>query len=370
MEKFDYLICGAGVVGLAIASSLAEKGLNVALVEKEKFFGTGISSRNSEVIHAGIYYRHDSLKHRLGILGRKRLYEFADKNNVEYLKCGKLIVATDYEQQSALNDIYLNAKRNRVEGIKLISKRQIQEMEPEISAHLALHSAESGIIDSHKFMDVLYCKFIENGGLFAVHTEVREVVKYRNYLKIKLNNDYIYSKRFINCAGLSAIEVLKKCDTSVNLQAKYEYQYAKGSYFKLSGQSPFSSLIYPIPENGGLGIHSTIDLSGKTRFGPDIEWLPPGTGEEDLLYEVFANKSLNFKNSIAKYWPKIMDRKIIPDYAGIRPKLKKNGVIARDFEIFLDNLDRDLVIIHCLGIESPGLTASLGIAEFVSDLCA
>lgn len=365
MSDFDVIICGAGVIGLSVARGLAQAGLKTAIVEKNSMFGQGTSSRNSEVIHAGIYYKYDSLKHKMCIRGRRLLYSYIIDNQLPFRKCGKLIISTGHDQDSALEILFKNALNNGVENIKWLSTSEIVQFEPNVQATAAIYSAETGILDSHSFMESLLFEYEECGGIFAVNTEVSDIKPGKNDIKVLFHNEQVTTKAFINCAGLFGTILHDKFARFLPTNTKFDYRYAKGSYFSITGSSPFSSLIYPMPDNGGLGVHSTIDLNGRTKFGPDIDWLDSKITASELNYVVDPQKREIFRQKISKYWPGIKSRELLPDYAGVRPKLMVDNELYDDFYIADYTLDEGGRYISCMGMESPGLTASLAVAEKV-----
>ncbi|MDG2141037.1 MAG: NAD(P)/FAD-dependent oxidoreductase [Gammaproteobacteria bacterium] len=372
MDSFDVCIAGAGVVGLGIAYQLSiserYRSKSIAILDSESDFGRVTSSRNSEVIHAGIYYPENSLKAQLCVEGKTLLYEFLEKNTIPYKKTGKLIVAQKGEEQELL-EIKMNAERNQVTDLEWVDQEKLRSIEPNLSATAALHSPSTGIIDSHTYMKKLLWYAEDNGAYFAPRTQVDQVEKVgRNFLvttKLMQNprKEETYKflcNEFINSAGLNAQQLARKMigmDTS-NVPALY---LCKGDYFSFSGKSPFKHLIYPIPEKNytGLGIHSTIDMSGQTRFGPDTEYI------DQPDYEVDPRKMDAFASSIAKYFPEIDPAQLQPAYSGVRPKISGPGSIAADFSIQGPNTHGVEGLVQLFGMESPALTASLAIAKYV-----
>ena len=365
--EIDCLVIGAGVIGLACAARISESRQSVIIAEASKNIGSGISSRNSEVIHAGIYYKLNSQKHLLCLKGQKLLYSFLDKYSIPYNKCGKLIVATSLDEEEALAGIERRAKENGVVGIENISVKQAKLMEPELNCVEALWSPSTGIIDSHAYMEALLGQFESNGGAIAFDTSiVRCEPLPTGGFKVwftGLENFTANCRHIVNAAGLHAHKVANSIET---YPANWlpELYLVKGNYFSTSTRSPFSRLIYPIPVRGGLGTHLTFDLAGQMRFGPDVEWLD--TKDPDHVnFAVDANRSVGFYESIRRYWPRLEDNSLNPDYAGCRPKLNSQSETDSDFTIFGPSEHKIEGLINLFGIESPGLTSSLSIAEIV-----
>jgi L-2-hydroxyglutarate oxidase LhgO len=372
MDSFDVCIAGAGVVGLGIAYQLSRseryRSKSIAILDSESDFGRVTSSRNSEVIHAGIYYPENSLKALLCVEGKALLYEFLEENALPYKKTGKLIVAQKGEEQGLL-EIKMNAERNQVTDLEWVDQKKLRSIEPNLSATAALHSPSTGIIDSHSYMKTLLWYAEDNGAYFAPHTQVDQVEKVGpNFLvttkiRQKLRKAETYKflcNEFINSAGLKAQQLARKIigmDTS-NVPALYP---CKGDYFSYNGKSPFKHLIYPVPEKNhtGLGIHSTLDMSGQTRFGPDTQYI------DKIDYEIDPGKVDAFALSIAKYFPEIEPAQLQPAYSGVRPKISGPGSIAADFSIQGPDKHGVEGLVQLFGMESPALTASLAIAKYV-----
>ena len=372
MDSFDVCIAGAGVVGLGIAYQLSRseryRSKSIAILDSESDFGRVTSSRNSEVIHAGIYYPENSLKALLCVEGKALLYEFLEENALPYKKTGKLIVAQKGEEQGLL-EIKMNAERNQVTDLEWVDQKKLRSIEPNLSATAALHSPSTGIIDSHSYMKTLLWYAEDNGAYFAPHTQVDQVEKVGpNFLvttkiRQKLRKAETYKflcNEFINSAGLKAQQLARQVigmDTS-NVPALYP---CKGDYFSYNGKSPFKHLIYPVPEKNhtGLGIHSTLDMSGQTRFGPDTQYI------DKIDYEIDPGKVDAFALSIAKYFPEIEPAQLQPAYSGVRPKISGPGSIAADFSIQGPDKHGVEGLVQLFGMESPALTASLAIAKYV-----
>jgi len=353
-------VIGAGVVGLAIASRLAQAGREVIVLEAGSAIGMGTSSRNSEVIHAGIYYPHDSLKARLCVHGKKALYAYCDSRSIPYRRCGKLIVATNASQIAGLHALQKKAGKNGVFDLQLLSAAQVREMEPDIHCTAALRSPDTGIIDSHALMLSLQGDAENAGAMFAFQCALvgGEITPDGIVLRVNGAGEEWIANTVINSAGLQAQSVATLL-SGLPPQTIPPAFYAKGNYFAYSGRTNFSHLVYPIPDAGGLGVHLTLDLAGRPRFGPDVEWVSAPA------YEIDARRAASFYAEIRKYWPAIGDGTLHPDYAGIRPKLVPCGAPAADFRI--DGRSRHGIpgLINLYGIESPGLTAALAIAEYV-----
>ena len=361
--EIEVAVIGAGVIGLAIAREIALQGREVIVLESEHSIGFHTSSRNSEVIHAGIYYPKNSLKARFCVEGKELLYNYCDSHKVDYKKCGKYIVATDKKQLQQLDDIKSKAQHNGVNDLEFISAKHLKSIEPAIKAYGALFSPSTGIIDSHAYLLSLQGDIERNGGSVVLCSTVTggEIGKNQHTLDIKDKHGECFHLKadiVINSAGLRASDVARSI-TGMPSHLIPETHLAKGNYFKLQCKSPFSHLIYPIPEQAGLGIHATLDLNGQLRFGPDVEWV------DNINYQIDNDRSLQFYDAIRRYWPNLEDNKLTADYSGIRPKTHKPGEPANDF--LIQGKDELGVTgwINLFGIESPGLTASLAIAKYV-----
>jgi L-2-hydroxyglutarate oxidase LhgO len=364
MDTVDVVVIGAGVVGLAVAGELARQGREPLILEAHSTFGTEISSRNSGVIHAGIYYPQGSLKARLCVRGRDLLYEHCERHGIPYRRCGKLIVATSDAQRRTLEQIRAAASLNGVELIAL-DRIEAQALEPEVSCVAALLSTATGIIDVHSYMLALLARAEEHGAtLLCRHRVTRMVIEGQDVL-IAVNGETpgLQARMVINCAGLHAPQTARLIEgfPAERIPAAY---FAKGSYFTLVGRSPFQRLVYPIPEPGGLGVHVTLDLDGRARFGPDVEWV------DGCEYRVDVRRAERFYAAIRAYWPRLEDGALKPGYAGIRPKISGPGEPAADFRIDGPTTHGIAAVINLFGIESPGLTASLAIAEEVGKLAS
>lgn len=360
----DCVVIGAGVVGLAVARALAMSGREVVILEGEDAFGTWTSARNSEVIHAGIYYPEGSLKASLCVRGRDLLYEYCESRNVPHQRCGKLIVATDEAQLSALEKIADAARRNGVNDLRFITREEALVLEPELNCVGALLSPSTGIIDSHTYMLSLLGEAEAHGAVLAYCTKVTGLHWTPDGIEVKINGEeqaQLKARLVVNSAGLAAPELASMIDALPAAHVPKPY-YAKGCYYTLSGRAPFSHLIYPVPEQGGLGVHLTLDLAGQARFGPDVEWV------DEPDYEVDPGRADGFYDAIRNYWPALKQDALSPGYSGIRPKISGPQETAADFLISGPDEHGCSGIINLFGIESPGLTASLAIGEAVVDI--
>ncbi|WP_136619552.1 MULTISPECIES: NAD(P)/FAD-dependent oxidoreductase [Mesorhizobium] len=366
MHDFDCVIAGAGVVGLAIAKAVALSGREVLVVEKASTIGTVTSSRNSEVIHAGIYYAPGSLKARLCAEGRERLYAYCREHNVAHDRTGKLIVAVEPDQLDRLSAIRANAQSCGVGDLDLLTQAQAESLEPALRCAGALLSPSTGIVDSQALMLSLHGDAEAAGASFAFLTDVDGAAIEADGIRIDTRDakGEIFALKtgaFVNAAGLDAQALANRIE-GFPLDLVPPLWLARGNYFSLSGRSPFSRLIYPVPVNGGLGVHLTLDLAGGARFGPDVEWI------DHLDYTVDPRRSAVFYEAIRHYWPELADGALQPAYAGIRPKLSGPGQPTADFTIQGPADHGAGRIVNLFGIESPGLTASLAIAEHVAEL--
>jgi L-2-hydroxyglutarate oxidase LhgO len=365
MERVDCIVVGAGVVGLAVARALARRGLETIVLEQERCIGSGTSSRNSEVIHAGIYYPTGSLKAQLCVRGRRLLYEFCASHGVPHRRCGKLIVATTPDQCAVLEQLQATGRANGVEELEMISAAAARAAEPQLHCVAALDSGSTGIVDSHGLMLALQGDFEAAGGMLALCSPVLAGACGSDGITLEVGGEQpmqIGTGLLVNCAGLQA-QALAASLAGFPAAQVPALHLAKGNYYSLGGRSPFSRLVYPVPEPGGLGVHLTIDLGGQARFGPDVEWM------DHIDYQVDPARSASFYASIRRYWPALPDGALQPGYAGIRPKLTGPGAAAADFMIQRE-VDHGVPgLVNLFGIESPGLTASLAIAEAVAAQC-
>lgn len=363
MESVDCVVVGAGVVGLAVARSLALTGRDVLLLEGAEAIGTGTSSRNSEVIHAGIYYPAGSLMARHCVAGWRLLYAFCAERGVPHARCGKLIVATSEEEATRLDGIRARAAANGVEDMRVLSRDEALALEPALSCHGALLSPSTGIIDSHAYMLALQGDAENAGAVLAFHSPVLAGRVTPDGIVLEVGGAEpmtLLCRSLVNAAGLGAPALGRAIDGLPPDTVPREY-YAKGNYFTLAGRSPFSRLIYPVPVPGGLGTHLTIDLGGQARFGPDVEWV------DHIDYVVDPRRGDSFYEAIRRYWPALPDGALQPGYSGIRPKIVPKGAPGQDFVIQGPAVHGVRGLVNLYGIESPGLTASLSLAEAVRD---
>lgn len=363
MDTFDCAVIGAGVVGLAVARALALQGREVIVLEAEGAIGTGTSSRNSEVIHAGIYYPTGSLKAQLCVRGKEMLYAYAQERGVPHRRCGKLIVATTDEQEMELDSISAKARANGVEDLEKLTATQARAMEPALTCHAALHSPSTGIIDSHALMLSLQGDLENAGGVLALKSAVAQAQYADGAIDlIAIDGTMLRCKTVVNAAGLQAPALARRFGGLPGDTVPVPY-YAKGNYFTLAGRAPFARLIYPVPEAGGLGVHLTLDLGGQAKFGPDVQWV---ASPDDLVVD--PARGDGFYAEVRRYWPGLADGALQAGYAGIRPKISGPGEPARDFSI-LGPADHGVPgLVNLFGIESPGLTSSLAIGEHVTQL--
>src|SRR6267142_1118415 len=332
MESVDAVVVGAGVVGLAVARELAMAGREVIILDAEDAIGTHTSSRNSEVIHAGIYYPKGSLKARSCVEGKHLLYEYCASHGVPHRRCGKLIVATDQNQLQELENIRAKAHANNVPDVDWIAKDEVARMEPELLCMGALHSPSTGIIDSHALMLAYLGDAEANGAMLALRSPLLRGIVRDGFELHVAGSDPIHCTVLVNSAGLRAPSVAKTIDGYPPHLVPREL-YAKGNYYSLNKKNPFTRLIYPVPEPGGLGVHVTLDLGGQARFGPDVEWMPDGLPSDGFDYSVDPRRAERFYAAIRAYWPGLPDGALAPAYAGIRPKLTGPGEPAGDFVI-------------------------------------
>jgi len=355
------LVVGAGVIGLAVARQAALAGHDVVVAEAADAIGTGISSRNSEVIHAGMYYPTGSLRAKHCPRGRRMLYDYCPAHGIPHRKCGKLIVATRDTERAKLDDLLKQGQINGVEGLEVIDGAAARRMEPDLSCVAALVSPETGIFDSHAYMLALRGELEDHGGMIAFESRVERLSRTAVGWQVHVAGDEtppITVDAVINCASLGA-QRLAHATEGYPAERIPRRVLAKGNYFGFSGRPVFSRLIYPAPVPGGLGVHVTLDLAGRMRFGPDVEWI------EHENYDVDPGRAPLFYEGVRRFWPGLPDDTLFPDYAGIRPKITGPGEPAADFVIDAPK-DHGLPgLIHLFGIESPGLTSSLSLAEEV-----
>lgn len=363
MDEFDCAVIGAGVVGLAVARALAMQGREVIVLEAEGAIGTGTSSRNSEVIHAGIYYPQGSLKARLCVQGKQMLYAYAGQRRLPHRRCGKLIVATSVAQVGQLDAIMAKARANGVNDLQLLTREQARAMEPQLECHAALLSPSTGIVDSHALMLSLQGDLENAGGVVALKSGVDHAECVDKSIVIRtLDGTALRCNTVVNAAGLAAPALARRFE-GLSSSAVPPAYFAKGNYFTLAGRAPFSRLIYPVPEAAGLGVHLTLDLGGQAKFGPDVQWV---SSPDDLVVDPTGGEA--FYAEVRKYWPALQDGALIPGYAGIRPKISGPDEPAADFRIEGPSIHGVPGLVNLFGIESPGLTSSLAIGRYVAEL--
>ena len=361
MDVTDCVVVGAGVIGLAIARAMALRGQSVLVLDGERQFGSWTSARNSEVVHAGIYYPQGSLKAALCVEGRGRLYAFCEARGVAYRKCGKLIVAASTAQEAELDGIARAAAANGVEDLEPLTGAQARALEPHVACRSALLSPSTGIVDSHAFMLALLGEAENRGAQLVCDTQVQRITRLGDLWQVWFagGDEPVLARQVVNAAGLAAQDLAGVTEGLAATDIPRLY-LARGVYFTYAGKAPFERLVYPVPEPGGLGTHLTLDMAGQARFGPDVEWV------DAVDYHVDLARQPKFETAIRKIWPGMDPAKLAPGYAGIRPKLSGPGESAADFRISgpaehgLDGL------VNLFGIESPGLTASMAIAERVA----
>jgi L-2-hydroxyglutarate oxidase LhgO len=360
------LVVGAGVVGLAIGRAAALRGHDVVVAEATSGIGNGVSSRNSEVVHAGIYYPTGSLRARHSTRGRRMLYEFCASHGVAHNKCGKLIVATNAGELAKVESLKTQGETNGVEGLEMIGGNAARALEAELFCVGALSSPESGIIDSHGYMMALWGELEDRGGAIAFETPVEGMSFVKPRWHVKFGGREAGTVPFdavVNSAGLGAQALARRIEGYPAAKVP-RLVLAKGNYFGFAGKPVFSRLIYPTPVDGGLGVHVTLDLAGRVRFGPDVEWI------DHESYTVDPHRADSFYDRIRAYWPGVPTDSLVPDYCGIRPKLTGPGEPAADFMIAGEETHGMPRLMNLFGIESPGLTSSLSLAEEVVDRLA
>jgi len=361
MEHVDCVVIGAGVVGLAIARAIALGGREVLVLEAANAIGTGTSSRNSEVIHAGIYYPQGSLKARMCVEGRAMLYAYCARRGIDHRRCGKLIVATADTQTGQLARIAQKARLNGVLDLALLTQNQVAELEPDLSCVAALLSPSTGIVSSHALMLSLQGDLENAGGVVVLNSPVALINKAQDAMNIEMvDGTVIAVKTLINAAGHGAIGLANTCQALDRRSIPRAY-FAKGSYFTLATRAPFSHLIYPVPEEAGLGVHLTLDLGGQAKFGPDVQWV---SSADDQRVDPVRGDA--FYNAVRQYWPALPDGALQPGYAGIRPKISGPDAPAADFCIQGPQSHGVQGLINLFGIESPGLTSALALADHVA----
>ncbi|WP_043363615.1 NAD(P)/FAD-dependent oxidoreductase [Belnapia sp. F-4-1] len=364
MDEFDCVVAGAGVVGLAVARALALAGREVLVLDAAEGIGTETSSRNSEVIHAGIYYPAGSLMARCCVEGKQMLYAYCAERGIPHANCGKLIVATDEAEAEKLASIQARAAANGVPDLRRLERAEALALEPALSCTAALLSPSTGIIDSHAYMLSLQGDAENAGAIFVFHAPVLGGRLTEDGAELEIGGAEPMALRcrsFINAAGLHAPKLARSLAGMPSQLIPAAY-YAKGNYFTLTGKNPFSRLIYPVPVPGGLGTHLTIDLGGQARFGPDVEWV------EEIDYEVDPRRGESFYAAIRRYWPELKDGALAPGYSGIRPKIVPPGAPGQDFTLQGPRAHGVPGLLNLFGIESPGLTASLALGQLSVDI--
>jgi L-2-hydroxyglutarate oxidase LhgO len=360
-ERVDALVVGAGVIGLAVARALALAGHEVVIIDLADGIGTATSSRNSEVVHGGLYYAPGSLKARLCVEGRAALYRYCEDHGVAHRRCGKLVVAVDDGELPALQGLHTQAQTNGVHDAQLIDGDAARALEPALQCVAALQSPSTGIVDSHAYMLALQGDAEDHGAVLAMHSPFAGAVVTRDGFDVMVAGAQpmrLATRLLVNAGGLHASAVARRI---VGLDPRHvpTTRWCRGHYFALSGRAPFSRLVYPMHNRAGLGVHFTLDLGGQGRFGPDVDWLDEGAAED---YSVDSTRIAGFEREIRRYWPGLRDGALTPAYCGIRPKLVGPGEPAADFRIDGPAQHGVRGLINLFGIESPGLTASLPIA--------
>jgi L-2-hydroxyglutarate oxidase LhgO len=361
-EQIDCVVIGAGAVGLAVARALALKGREVLLLEAENAPGTITSARNSGVIHAGLYYAPGSFKARFCVTGNRAMYSYCTARGVEHRNSGKLVVANGAEEEKVLQHLLERARTNEVEGVRLITSAEAHALEPEVRCTAALLCPTSGIVDQHEYMNALHGDLENAGGTLVTNCRVENLTRTPRGFLVRTGGESateLDARFVVNSAGLDAVDLLGRIDAYPRERIP-KFHLARGNYFTVAHASPFHHLIYPVPQAAGLGIHATLDLGRRVRFGPDVEWI------DHIDYRVNAARGAVFYEAIRRYWPKLADGALVPDYTGIRPKLHGPGEPQPDFRIESE-ADHGLPgLVTLLGIESPGFTSSLPIGDYVA----
>jgi len=364
MEHVDCIVAGAGVIGLACARALAMSGLQTVVLEAQARIGSGVSSRSSEVIHAGLYYPTGSLKAQLCVQGRDLMYGYLGQRAVPHRKLGKLIVATGDSQLAPLAELRRRGQANGVEHLDWLEAEQAIALEPRLRCRAAIHSPDTGIVDSHALMLALSGDLESHGGSIALRSPMRSAKRHDGLWQVSTGADEPYEiccDVLVNATGLSAQRVASSIEGLPPARIP-PLRMARGCYFSLVGRAPFERLIYPMPTEAGLGVHLTLDLGGMARFGPDVEWI------DELDFSVDPARARQFYPSIRTYWPQLPDGALAPGYAGIRPKISGPGEPARDFVIDGPEQHGLPGLIQLFGFESPGLTSSLAVGQWVARL--
>jgi L-2-hydroxyglutarate oxidase LhgO len=367
-------VIGAGVIGLAVARALAQAGKEVLVLDRASMIGSETSARNSEVIHAGLYYPPSSFKGRFCVQGKQHLYEYCESRYISHKRCGKLVVATHEAQwKHDIPRIKEQAIKNGAGDVEIYSREQVLDLEPQVDCFGALWSPSTGVLDSHSFMVSLLADAEEHGATLALNSEVDHASIGPDGINLEVDGTVIGCDAVVNSAGLWADHVARLIHTDTVWQPPRQY-FAKGNYFRLEGvKTPFQHLVYPVPEvTGGLGVHATIDWSGQSvKFGPDVEWLDVDASPDTVDMSPNPARCESFYDAVRKYWPALPDDALVPDYAGIRPKLSHpNASTALPADFYIAGNDEHGVpgLVHLLGMESPGLTSCMAIAEYVEEL--
>jgi L-2-hydroxyglutarate oxidase LhgO len=361
-DRVECVVTGAGVVGLAVARALALKGREVLLLEAEAHAGTITSARNSGVIHAGLYYAPGSFKARFCVAGNRALYAYCEQRGIDHQNCGKLIVANGEAEEKVLLHLLERAHLNDVENVRLISAAEARKLEPEVRCTAALHCPTSGIVDQHPYMLALQGDMENAGGTLVTGCRVESLERLSNGFRVKTAGDSaaeIEASFVVNSAGLGAVDLLSRIEGYPRERIPAMH-LARGNYFTVAARSPFHHLIYPVPGAAGLGIHATLDLGRRVRFGPDVEWI------DRIDYSVNVSRAPLFYDAIRRYWPNLADGALMPDYTGIRPKLHGPNEPQPDFRIESAQDHGIPGLVNLLGIESPGLTSSLAIGDYAA----
>jgi len=359
-DRVECVVIGAGVVGLAVARALALAGREVLLLEAETHPGTITSARNSGVIHAGLYYTPGSFKARFCVAGNRALYAYCVARGIDHHNTGKLIIANGEEEEQVLLHLLERADTNNVDGVRLISGAEAHKLEPEVRCTAALLCPTSGIVDQHPYMLALQGDMENAGGTLVCDCRVESLTRADGGYIVHVDSATEIEARFVvNSAGLGAVDLLHRIDGYPKERIP-KLHYGRGNYFTVAERSPFQHLIYPVPHAAGLGIHATIDLGKRVRFGPDVEWI------DKIDYSVNASRAPLFYDAIRRYWPRLADGALVPDYTGIRPKLHGPGEPQPDFRIETAAEHGLAGLVNLLGIESPGLTSSLAIGDYAA----
>ncbi len=362
MDNVDVIIVGAGVIGLAIAARLSQQFKSVLVIDKNASFGEETSSRNSEVIHAGIYYPQNSLKAKLCVQGKAMLYQYCHERHIPVNKIGKLLVAHGEKEEEFLKQTLISAQKNGVDDLTWLNQSELKELEPELLASAALLSPSTGIIDSHVYMQSLLAQAEQHQALFVAQTKMLSAQSSHDGFDVLLDSQgehlSIRCKYLINCAGLHSEKVAHTIK-GLNKSHIPKLHWCRGHYFSYQGKSPFKQLIYPIPRDNGLGIHASLDMGGQLKFGPDTQYI------DQLNYDFPSNLQKKFIKQVSQYFPNLDANKLKPAYSGIRPKLQGQNDTFKDFVIQTSEVHQLKGLINLFGIDSPGLTSSLAIADYV-----